>query len=185
MNPQSGDQERKEKNENQHSHPVEADAVNDISRAKPTGNNAEQPKDQTYWEKRQFRVQRLIAYAGVFGILIYGLQLWEMRKSTNAATYAAQVARDSLKFATENAHLEQRAWVGVMGVEGPLLPGKKYKVDVTLKNTGKTFANKVTIRAGIVRMPNWQIPDFEGMLKFAVIKAYRLGPARWNGPFGK
>src|SRR5206468_9786245 len=45
-------------------------------------------------------------------VWIYNCQLKEMQKSTNAATKSAKAAEDSVTLARENAHLDQRAWIG-------------------------------------------------------------------------
>jgi len=142
MDSKSSEQECHESGENQHARSVEQSTANDARSAEPAGNNALQPKSQAYWEQRQFRVQRLIAYAGVLGLIVYGLQLWEMRKSTDAATNAALSAKEGLTIARASVQLEQRAWVAVV-VEHPIPEvGKIFKVTVVAKNTGKTFARK-------------------------------------------
>jgi hypothetical protein len=137
-----------------------SDSANEGSGTKPTKKKRKQSRDETYWEKRQFRVQRLIAWAGVFAIIIYGLQLWEMRKSTDAATKAAKAAEDGIRKAEANSHLDQRAWVGLMSVVGTPQIGAKSEITVNLKNVGKTPASKVSLRVIVAQAQNWMIPDF-------------------------
>jgi hypothetical protein len=88
-------------------------------------------------------------------------QRTEMRKSTYAATAAAKAAEAGIRKTEESSHLDQRAWIGVFGIQGDPTIGKPYEVTVELRNSGKTFANKVTIRTKTQPLEVWQIPDFD------------------------
>lgn len=94
--------------------------------------------------------------------LIFNGQLGEMKKSTDAATKAAKAAEDSVTFARESAHLDQRAWVGPMGIRGnPPEVNKDFVADVTVKNRGRTFARKVEVKWHVREVPRQQTPDFD------------------------
>lgn len=98
------------------------------------------------WQRKHYNIQRVIAYGGLFGLLVLSLQWCEMRKSTNASTKAAKAAEDSVTKSTENAHLDQRAWVSAKITKvGLPTEGKEFVVEVDIKNTGRTFARKVNI----------------------------------------
>jgi len=64
------------------------------------------------------------------------------------------------------SRLDQRAWVAESEISGVAEEGKPYKIKITVKNTGKTFATKVSGNSV------WQViqlsdadPDFEGRVK--------------------
>src|SRR2546421_11769 len=67
-------------------------------------------------------------------------QLAEMRKSTDAATGAANVAQASLQQIRENAYLDQRPWVTVSKaiLAEPLAVGQQPKIHMQVINTVKT-----------------------------------------------
>lgn len=81
-----------------------------------------------------------LAVVNFAALFIYGYQLIEMRKATNAAT-------EGLKSARDMSHLDQRAWVSGAAIEGTPKVGKSWTVDVLVKNTGKTFARKMKMVA--------------------------------------
>jgi hypothetical protein len=97
---------------------------------------------------------------------IYGCQLSEMQKSTEATTKAAKAAEDSVILARENTHLDQRAWVAEAGISGKPELNNPYKITVIFKNTGKTFAKRYAgtsaFRAKQMSDPD---PDFEKILR--------------------
>jgi hypothetical protein len=80
---------------------------------------------------------------------IYNSQLREMKKSTDAATKAAKAAEEGVAFARESAHLDQRAWVAVIDIKGVPEVGKIFTVNITTKNSGKTFAKNFMMRVVI------------------------------------
>lgn len=92
--------------------------------------------------------------------LIYGFQLKEMRKSTQAATKAAKAAETSVEQARETARLDQRAWVGVIDVSGNPTLNQPFIVTVQAKNTGKTFAKKLRSYVYFQSIPAGVEPNF-------------------------
>lgn len=108
--------------------------------AEPANNEGKNTRGTAYWEKRQYWVQTTIAVVGAVSVVIYAFQLYEMRKSTDAATKAAKAAEDGIKRAEASSHLDQRAWVSAgVGTDVPTV-GKVFTVNVTARNSGKTFA---------------------------------------------
>jgi hypothetical protein len=112
----------------------------------------------TRYEILQIIFAALILTTAIIAACVYGCQLSEMQKATIAATKAADAAKESsdtakrsIEFARETAHLDQRAWVSIF--HGPLSEppkvGQKFRVSVPIKNTGKTFARKVTVDGGV------------------------------------
>jgi hypothetical protein len=94
-------------------------------------------------------------------VIIYGCQLWQMKKSTDAATKAAKAAENSVTLAMKNAHLDQRAWVAVTQIATTQpKAGEAYKPLIILKNSGKTFAKKVRIAASWEFITKRSYPDF-------------------------
>src|SRR5437773_5467291 len=73
---------------------------------------------------------------GIVALVIYYCQLSEMRKSTDAATKAADIAEKSLQI----TRLDERAWVGVQNITGIPVAGQPFNIAVTIKNSGKTVA---------------------------------------------
>jgi hypothetical protein len=155
--------------------------------AQPRKNEQESPAKSRPKSSRadlwQVAIQGSVLLGALWALSIYKGQLVEMREanrlmkvSTDAATKAAVAAEDGIRKAEASAHLDQRAWLGATNVDGQLVKDQKYKVDVTLKNTGKTFARKVTLRAGILRVPNWQIPNFDEILDSVEAKSRGLIP---------
>jgi hypothetical protein len=111
----------------------------------PTRNAKHETPNQTDWQRRHYWMQFAVFLVGVVVAIIYGCQLNEMRKSTNAAARAARAAENSLTFARENAHLDQRAWVAAIDVRGTPQVGKEFEVFLLVKNSGKTFAKEFEI----------------------------------------
>jgi hypothetical protein len=128
-------------------------------KAKTTGAN------EPDYGRRHYRVQLAAVFVGAVVAVIYGCQLNEMRKSTNAATSAANSAKKSLEQIERNAHLDQRAWVAPDLLDGKAELGKPYTITILIKNTGKTFANHFI---GFVGWTTIQIsdpdPDFDSLL---------------------
>jgi hypothetical protein len=112
---------------------------------RPPGSGEGGKLEETEWQKRHIRIQAAIAFVGAIAVIIYGFQLCEMRKSTNAATDAAKAAKDGITFARDNAHLDQRAWVTISASQlvSPLVVGERPVIVVTLVNSGKTPALNV------------------------------------------
>ena len=100
-----------------------------------------------------------LVVAAIIGACIYGWQLSEMRKSTNAATKAAKAAEDSVLLAKQNAHLDQRAWVVVSDVSGVPEVGKPFIVTMNITNVGKTFAKNLKGSPIVEHSPTGEVPD--------------------------
>jgi hypothetical protein len=83
-----------------------------------------------------------------------------MMKSTNAATKAAVAAENSVKLTREMGHLDQRAWVGIIGVTGTPTLNNPFLVQVLTKNSGKTFAKKCRSMVYFQDIPAGTEPDF-------------------------
>jgi hypothetical protein len=78
---------------------------------------------------------------------IYFFQLKQIRKSTDAATKAANAAEASVKQVRRTAHHDQRAWVAVADIQGIPEVGTIFSVNLVAQNSGKTFAKNLTMRA--------------------------------------
>lgn len=123
--------------------------------------------NQPNWQRRHYWMQFAVFLVGAVVAFIYGCQLNEMRKSTNAATKAAKAAEDNVALARENARLDQRAWVSatILTNDNPPKANKALSGSVVIKNSGKTFARRVSLAWYI--QPVWKenAPDFEGGAK--------------------
>jgi hypothetical protein len=103
---------------------------------------------------------------------VYYFQLKEMQKaakassqSADAATRAAESAEESVTLAKESrdlSRLDQRAWVGPFEVTGTPQADQVFKITVSVKNTGKTFAKFFSSDILVTRIgKDDQIPDFK------------------------
>jgi hypothetical protein len=129
----------------------------------------------TRYETLQIILTAFILAAAIIAACIYGCQLSEMQKSTLAATKAAKAAEDSVVFATQNAHLDQRAWMALASVSGAPNVGEPFRVTITIRNTGKTPAKKVRIVPVVDPRPDGSPPDFEKKVE-ETAKSYESGP---------
>jgi hypothetical protein len=91
---------------------------------------------------------------------IYNAQLKEMKKSTDAAIKAANLAEESVKQSRETSRLDQRAWVGVISVSGNPTLNQPFIVTIQAKNTGKTFAKKLRSNVYYQEFSSGREPDF-------------------------
>jgi hypothetical protein len=95
----------------------------------------------------------VVSFLTFGGVLIhtgmYFLQLGQIKKSTEAATKAANAAEASVKQVRKAAHRDQRAWVAVVDIQGVPEIGTIFSVNVAAQNSGKTFAKNVAMRAVI------------------------------------
>jgi hypothetical protein len=67
-----------------------------------------------------------------------------------------------LKEARNTAHLDQRAWVGPMKIDGKLPePNLEFVVSIHVENSGKTFARKVAVQWHIREAAKPSAPDFD------------------------
>jgi hypothetical protein len=98
----------------------------------------------------------IVAHTG-----IYFLQLAQIKKSTEAATKAANAAEASVKQARRTARRDQRAWVAVVDIAGIPEVGTIFGVNLVAQNSGKTFAKNLTMRAVVELISEKQKePDF-------------------------
>jgi hypothetical protein len=117
------------------------------------------------YERRHYRLQLALLVVGIVVAFIYAGQLYEMQKSTHAATQAAKAAKNSINLSRENAHLDQRAWVAQDSLNGKAESGKPYTITILVKNTGKTFAkNFVGIDGWASKQLSDPDPDFDSLI---------------------
>jgi hypothetical protein len=129
--------------------------------ATPSHNNTNGTNQKPDWQRRHYRVQVAAVIVGIVVAYIYGCQLNEMMKSTRAATDAAKAAKDSVAFARENARLDQRAWVGVIRVEGGAPQVDQiWKTNVSIKNDGRTPAKQLKVVMLRKTVEAGKSPDF-------------------------
>jgi hypothetical protein len=136
--------------------PSDSPPITDIPSRNTKNDTAKQPD----WQRRHHRVQLAAVVVGAIVAVIYGCQLNEMRKATQAATDAAKSAKDSITFAKESAHLDQRAWVGILDIKFVCEVDKPLTTTVTVRNTGKTFARELQVMRYIEVLPSVMEPLF-------------------------
>ena len=92
---------------------------------------------------------------------IYFFQLKQMKKSTEAATRAANAAEASVTQVRRTARHDQRAWLAVVDIQGFPEVGTIFSVNLVAQNSGKTFAKNLTMRAVVeVITEKGREPDF-------------------------
>jgi hypothetical protein len=102
---------------------------------------------------------------------IYFFQLKEIRKSTDAATKAANAAEASVNQVRRTARHDQRAWLAVVDIQGIPEVGTIFSVNLVAQNSGKTFAKNVTMRAVVEAItekggePDFSLEDSAGARK--------------------
>src|SRR5712692_7195299 len=103
------------------------------------------------WNVLPLILDALLLGAIITQAVIYSKQLSEMRKSTDAATSAANSAKQSIDQIERNAHLDQRAWVTVEIAKILKAPALDETPTVTLhiKNSGKTPARKFRVTGSV------------------------------------
>jgi hypothetical protein len=115
--------------------------------------------EQAKREQWRFRIEAAATIIGVIVAVIYGCQLYEMRKAT-------KIAAENYLLQTKALHIDQRAWVAPDIFDGSPKLNEKYIVRVVLKNTGKTFAydcrTVIDVRTKKAVEPD---PDFERLLQ--------------------
>lgn len=114
---------------------------------KPAQREGDESSNSAKWERRQYRVQATIAVVGALSVVIYGFQLYEMRKATEATTVAAKAAQDAVELARESAQIDQRAWVVIKAAsfDKAISAGDPHTLNLVMTNIGKTPANNVDI----------------------------------------
>jgi hypothetical protein len=112
-----------------------------------------------------FLLIAVVSFLTFCGILvhtgIYFLQLAQIKKSTEAASKAANAAEASVKQVRRTAHRDQRAWVAVVDIQGVPEVGTIFSVNLVAQNSGKTFAKNVAMR-GVIELvtEKGREPDF-------------------------
>jgi hypothetical protein len=91
---------------------------------------------------------------------IYFLQVTQMKKSTDAATRAANAAEASVKQVRSTVRHDERAWIAVADMQGIPEVGAIFSVNLVAQNSGKTFAKNLTMRAVIEIAKKGEEPDF-------------------------
>jgi hypothetical protein len=91
---------------------------------------------------------------------IYFLQLRQIKKSTEAATRAANAAEASVREGEKAARHDQRAWIALVDIQGIPEVGTSFSVNLVAQNSGKTFAKNLTMRAVIEILKRGEEPDF-------------------------
>src|SRR5437773_11038225 len=120
-----------EAEQNAHDNPSRPIQENTDAKTPPTGEKQNNSpvlrilKDPQWW---QAFAAAVLVPVGAYALWIYGSQLDEMRKSTQAATDAIKMARDS-------AHLDQRAWISAR-IEGTPSAGQPIIITAATTNTG-------------------------------------------------
>src|ERR1035437_2196685 len=99
--------------------------------------------EKDWWDKTKPYVEA----AGVLLLAIYTFYTIKMycanKQAADAATRAAKAAEDSVTEARNNAHLDERAWLGVDNIPGSAKIGTFFSAIVYFKNTGKTPARNM------------------------------------------
>src|SRR4051812_40721981 len=103
--------------------------------------------ERVKWERRQFIIQTTLAVVGVFGLIVYGWQLYEMRRATEAAAASARAAEAGVALARDVEAHDRRPWITITSLKltKPLVLGETPTIAVTLANSGKTPALQITI----------------------------------------
>jgi len=112
--------------------------------------------DESRWRPSEKWSVWISGITGIFVVaaaIIYGFQLQEMRKSTDASTKASSiaeravgVAEKSLQASIDSSRIDQRAWVGIKDITLlPLEEGKPLIAQIRISNSGRTFAREVRI----------------------------------------
>ncbi len=83
-----------------------------------------------------------------------------MRGTANTSRVATELAKQSIDAAQKQVQLDQRAWMGVVSVDGQVEAGKKIKAIVHFKNIGKTPARRVQFVITEEELPERGKPDF-------------------------
>jgi hypothetical protein len=91
---------------------------------------------------------------------IYLLQVRQMKKSTEAATKAANAAEASVRQVRTTARHDERAWIALVDIQGIPEVGTMFSVNLVSQNSGKTFAKNLTMRAVIEIAKKGEEPDF-------------------------
>ena len=66
-------------------------------------------------------------------------------KATEASIEATRTAKQGLELTKEMSQLDQRPWLAPIYIEGKPEADKPFQVSITLRNSGKTFAQKVEV----------------------------------------
>jgi hypothetical protein len=135
----------------------------DSASSTPSGNPAERPtftpiesgksakrkgtdtdnKAATNWPLIFSGVIAFGAFAQIIAVIV---QARFTRRGLRLTKESIDAAKTSLKHAQDTTRLDQRAWVATNGIRAvPPVEGQKFVVNVTVKNTGKTFARRLSV----------------------------------------
>src|SRR6476620_10683491 len=124
-------------------------------------------KDPQWW---QAFAAAVLVPVGAYALWIYGGQLDEMRKSTKAATKAANLAKRSVEQVERNSRLDQRAWVSVREIKGFPKANEPLRITAFITNTGRTPARHLKIIIGGLKFDPGEEFDFSKALKEGITK---------------
>lgn len=130
-------------------------------------------------EFAQLIVNGVLAIIGIVALCIYYGQLEimrgqlgeiikqypELQKSADASKSAADISAKQLKMFEQQMTLEQRAWIGLIGIDGEPVLDKPFFVHGMFRNTGKSPALHVTFIAAVEGVKRGELPDIEGESK--------------------
>ena len=80
--------------------------------------------------------------------------------AAKSAADAAKAAQDSIELTREMSQLAQRAWVGVVEIKGEPTVGQPFRVFVTIRNSGATFAKGVRVATYFVSKDDGTLPNY-------------------------
>ena len=96
----------------------------------------------------------IVALAGVI-VTVAGVIV-----AAKSAADAAKAAQDSIELTREMSQLAQRAWVGVVEIKGEPTVGQPFRVFVTIRNSGATFAKGVRVATYFVSKDDGTLPNY-------------------------
>jgi hypothetical protein len=80
--------------------------------------------------------------------------------AARTATVAAKAAQDSIELTREMSQLAQRAWVAPIQIGGQPEVGQPFRVFVTIRNSGNTFAKEVRVATSFVSRDDGTLPNY-------------------------
>jgi hypothetical protein len=108
-------------------------------------------------ERAQYRLTKIQIVINVAIAIVYFLQLRQMTTATNSATQANLMNRD-------NAHLDQRAWLGIIASDEtqtmPETANQPFIIRLGIVNTGKTPAMNVRTVTSFDFSPSGSTPNY-------------------------
>ena len=139
--------------------------------ADTSGNQSNQEQQgyfKSLWEsfkKQSKKIKFFLEIAALIIVVCYtryaGQQAGAAIKAADAAESAAHAANDNVTLTRENAHLDQRAWIGIGDIRGQPEVNQIWEVVVVFHNSGRTFAKNFSGYAVVdPRKGTGDFPDF-------------------------